>query len=52
LFMNVFMPSGLITILIFLGSMANLGFHESMFHHCVTSAGCLIIPASCLYFSL
>jgi uncharacterized membrane protein len=41
-----FMSSVLIAILIFLGSMANSGFHESMFHHCVASAGCLIIPAS------
>jgi uncharacterized membrane protein len=52
LFMNEFMPLVLITILIFLGLMANSAFHESMFHHCVTSAGCLIIPASCLCFSL
>jgi hypothetical protein len=26
--------------------------HESMFHHCVASTGCLIIPTSCLCFSL
>jgi hypothetical protein len=51
LFMNEFMPYVLITILIFLGSMANSGFHESMFHHCVASVGCLIILASCLCFS-
>jgi uncharacterized membrane protein len=37
LFMNGFMPSVLIAILIFLGSMANLGFHESMFRHYVAS---------------
>jgi hypothetical protein len=29
------MPSMLIMILIFLRSMANSGFYESMFHHCV-----------------
>jgi uncharacterized membrane protein len=52
LFMNGFMPSVFIAILIFLGSIANLGFHESMFHHCVSSAGCLIILASCLCFFL
>jgi hypothetical protein len=52
LFMNEFMPSVLIVILIFLGSIANLGFHEAIFHHCVESAGCLIIPASCLCLSL
>jgi hypothetical protein len=52
LFMNGFMPSVLIVILIFFGSMANSGFRESMFRHCVASAGCLIIPASCLCFSL
>jgi hypothetical protein len=51
-FMNGFMSSMLIAILIFLGSMANSGFHELMFHHCVASVGCLIIPASCLCFSL
>jgi hypothetical protein len=28
----------LITILIFLKSMANSGFNELMFHHCVASA--------------
>jgi hypothetical protein len=52
LFVNGFMPSVLIAILIFFGSMANSGFRESMFHHCVTLVGCLIIPASCLCFSL
>jgi uncharacterized membrane protein len=52
LFMNGFMSFVLIVILIFFGSMANSGFHESMFHHCVASAGCLIILASCLCFSL
>jgi uncharacterized membrane protein len=52
LFKNGFMPSVLIVILIFLGSLANSGFHESMFHHCVTSIGCHIILASCLCFSL
>jgi uncharacterized membrane protein len=52
LFKKGFMPSVLITILIFLGSMANLEFHKSMFHHCVASVGCHIIPASCLCFSL
>jgi uncharacterized membrane protein len=52
LFMNGFMPSVLIAILIFLGWMANSGFHESMFHICVAPAECLIIPASCLCFSL
>jgi hypothetical protein len=52
LFMNEFMPSVLIVILIFLGSMENSGFHESMFHHYVASAGCLIISASCLSFYL
>jgi uncharacterized membrane protein len=38
LFMNGFMTSVLIVILIFLGSMANSGFHESMFCHYVASA--------------
>jgi hypothetical protein len=52
LFMNGFMPSMLITILIFLGSFTNSGFHELIFHHCVASAGCLIILASFLCFSL
>jgi hypothetical protein len=52
LFMNEFMPSVLIVILIFLGSFANSGFRESIFHHCVASVGCLIILASCLCFSL
>jgi hypothetical protein len=52
LFMKGFMPSVLIAILIFLGSMANSGFHKSMFHHCVASVGCLIIPTSYLWFSL
>jgi uncharacterized membrane protein len=51
-FMNGFMPSVLIVILIFLGSMANSEFHESIFHHCVASAGYLIILTSCLCFSL
>jgi hypothetical protein len=48
LFMNGCMPFVLITILIFLGSFANSGFHELIFHHCVSSVGCLIILASCL----
>jgi hypothetical protein len=52
LFKKGFMPSVLITILIFLKSMTNSGFHESMFYHYVVSAGCLIILASYLYFSL
>ena len=52
LFMNGFMPSVLIVILIFLRSMTNSGFCESIFHHCVASTGCLIIPTSCLCFSL
>jgi hypothetical protein len=52
LFMNGFILSVLIVILIFLGSMTNLGFCESMFHHCVASVGCLIILTSCLCFSL
>jgi hypothetical protein len=52
LFMNGFMPSMLIMILIFLRSMANSGFYESMFCHYVASVGCLIIPAFCLCFSL
>jgi hypothetical protein len=52
LFMNLFMSSVVITILIFLRSFANSGFRESIFHHCVALAGCLIIPASCLCFSL
>jgi hypothetical protein len=52
LFMNEFMPSVLITILIFLGSMTNLEFRESIFCHYVASAGCLIILPSCLCFSL
>jgi hypothetical protein len=52
LFMNRFMPSVLIVILIFLRTMANSGFHESIFHHCVASVGCLIILASYLCFSL
>jgi hypothetical protein len=37
LFMNGFMSSVLITILIFLGSFANSGFHESIFYQCVAS---------------
>jgi hypothetical protein len=52
LFMNEFMPSMLIAILLFLESKANLGLRKSMFHHCVASIGCLIIPASYLCFSL
>jgi membrane protease YdiL (CAAX protease family) len=52
LFKKGFMPSVLIVTLIFLGSMENLGFRESMFHHCVASACCLIILASFLCFSL
>jgi hypothetical protein len=52
LYMNGFMPLVLIAILIFLGSMANSGFCELMFHHCVVSAGCLIILASCSCFYL
>jgi uncharacterized membrane protein len=52
LFMNGFMPSVLIMMLILLGSFANSGFCESIFHHCVASAGCLIISTSCLCFSL
>ncbi|PUZ69500.1 hypothetical protein GQ55_2G114000 [Panicum hallii var. hallii] len=51
LFMNGFMPSVLIAILIFLGSSANLGYRKSMFRHCVASAGCLINPST-LCFSL
>jgi uncharacterized membrane protein len=46
LFMNGFMPSVLIMILIFLGSLANSRYRESMFHHCVESVGCLISPTS------
>jgi hypothetical protein len=52
LFMNEFIPSVLMAILIFLRSKANSEFRELMFHHCVISAGCLIIPTSCLCFSL
>jgi hypothetical protein len=52
LFMNGFMPSVLIMIIIFIESMANSGFHELMFHHCVVLATYLIILASCLRFSL
>jgi hypothetical protein len=52
LFMNGFMSLVLIAILIFLGSMANSRFHKSIFRHCVTSTRCLIIPTSCLCFSL
>jgi hypothetical protein len=52
LFKKGFMSLVLIVILIFLGSMTNLGFCESMFHHCVISAGCLIILAFCVCFSL
>jgi hypothetical protein len=51
LFMNGFMPSVLIMILIFRGSFANSGFYESIFHHCVAPVGCLIFLASCLCFS-
>jgi hypothetical protein len=52
LFMNVFIPSMLIAILILLRSMTNSRFYESLFHHCVTSARCIIILAFCLCFSL
>jgi hypothetical protein len=52
LFMNGFMPSVPIVILIFLVSMVNFGFHKSMFHQYVASAECLIISASCLCFFL
>jgi hypothetical protein len=52
LFKKGFMTLVLIAILIFLTSMANSRFRESMFHHCVASAECLIILASCLCFSL
>jgi hypothetical protein len=52
LFMNGFRSSVLIAILIFHKSMANSGFHESMARHCVALAGCLIILASCLRFSM
>jgi uncharacterized membrane protein len=52
LFKKGFMSSVLIVILIFLRSMVNLRFRESMFYHYVASTGCLIIPASCLCFSL
>jgi hypothetical protein len=52
LFMNEFMPSVPIEILIFIGSLANSGYRESMFHHYVASTGCLISMASCLCFSL
>jgi hypothetical protein len=52
LFMNGFIPSVLIVILIFLKSMANSEFRESIFRHGVASAGCHIILASCLCFSL
>jgi hypothetical protein len=48
--MNGFMAYVLIAILIFLRSMANSAVHESIFHHCVTSAGYLIILASCYAF--
>jgi hypothetical protein len=51
LFKKGFISSVLIAILIFLGSMTNSGFHESIFYHCVALAGCLIILTSCLYFS-
>jgi hypothetical protein len=52
LFMNGFMSSVLIAILIFLGSMTNSGFRESIFQHCVALVGCLIISVYCLCFSL
>jgi hypothetical protein len=52
LFINEFMPYVLIVILIFLGSMANSEFRESIFYHYVASVGCLIISVSCLCFSL
>jgi hypothetical protein len=52
LFINDFVLSVLITILIFLRSIANLEFHESMFHNYVASTECLIISTSCLCFSL
>jgi uncharacterized membrane protein len=52
LFINGFIPSVLIVILIFLGSMANSGFHELMFCHYVASTGCLTILASCSCFTL
>jgi hypothetical protein len=52
LFMNGFMLSVLIVIPILLWSMANSGFHKSIFFHCVASTGCLIILTSCLCFSL
>jgi hypothetical protein len=37
LFINGFMPYVLIAFLIFFGSKANSGFHESMFRHCMAS---------------
>jgi hypothetical protein len=52
LFMNGFMSSVLIAILLFLRSLANSGYRKSMFHHCVASAECLICPTSCLCFCL
>jgi uncharacterized membrane protein len=52
LFLNGFMPSVLIMVLIFLGSITNSGFHESMFQYCVASARYFIIPTSYLCFSL
>jgi hypothetical protein len=52
LFMNGFMSSVLIAILVLLGSLENSRFYKSMFCHCVASLGCLINLASCLYFSL
>jgi hypothetical protein len=52
LFMNEFMPSMLIAILLFLESKANLGLRKSMFHHCVASIGCLIISTSYFCVSL
>jgi uncharacterized membrane protein len=52
LFKKGFMSSVLIAILIFLGSMTNSGFRESIFCYYVASEGCLIILTSCLCFSL
>jgi hypothetical protein len=52
LFINRFIPSVLIVILIFLRSMANSGFYESMFRHYVASVGCLIYPTYYLCFSV
>jgi hypothetical protein len=52
LFINGFMSSVFIVILIFLRLVANSGFYKSMFHHCVASAGRLIVPASYSWISL